>query len=99
MQRAVVTVTVTVAAAGLAALPAAGGTVVAAAVAVVLIVTGAVCWAVADAGRAGRLAALIRAARGLPPDGGNGMAATGATPPAPLAAASGRQAPGVDIST
>jgi hypothetical protein len=82
MKGAAVTVTVTAtAAAALAAVPAVGVPVVAAAVAVVLIVTGAVCWAVADADRAGRLAALIRAARGLPPDGGDDTAAAGEAPP------------------
>jgi hypothetical protein len=52
-----------VAVVGLAGIPAA-----AAAVLAVLIVTAAVCWAVADEDRAGRLAAVLRAARGR---GGN----------------------------
>lgn len=76
-------VTVT-AAAGLAALPAVGGPVVAATVAVVLIVTGAVCWAVADAARAQRLVALIRATRGLPPDDGSEAVAAAEEAPKPI---------------
>jgi hypothetical protein len=51
-------------AAGAAALPFAGLPAVAAALAAVLIVTAALCWAIADDGRAGRLAAVLRAARG-----------------------------------
>lgn len=65
----------TAAAAGLAALPYGGTAAIAAAVLMVLTVTGAVCWAIADPGRGMRLAAVIRAARGGPP--GSDRAADG----------------------
>jgi hypothetical protein len=51
-------------AAAVAALASAGLPAVAAAVLVVVIVAVVVCWVIADAGRAGRAAELLRAAHG-----------------------------------
>jgi hypothetical protein len=71
------------AAVGLAAIPAAlaGGSwpVLAALVVATLMVVAAVCWAIADPGRARRLAALIRACRqpALPATARGRPAATG----------------------